>query len=632
MTVIDKTAIVSCYADTAALLVMVILLLMTAHLRRQNNPSLQAFHKLCQILAITCVMSFICHAMIRQPASWCHIAAITSRTLWAWLSFMMIMLWVSYVEKKLDRSRNLFKLVNILYNLPFLFFTVLLVVNLFTGIIFTCTEDNQYEYTQLYYVFIVIEALYFVVSVIRVRFFNVRMSKVYFIRVTPLLLPIVLGTALQFFFPYQADILGFAVGALLLYSSMAQEIRCQDEESGMYNKNFLAYLCDLVLADRSKVHSALILETGGNLPAGYDILRDTLHQDGDVIRVEERKFVMYSAEQNRSAIGYLTSLLDEAINKHNKENPEEQVQITVRCRMRTANEDAFTFLRTVLEEKEAGDEMKSIVSMVSELDQLDKELKLAADIQINTLPMNFPAFPDRTEFDLYASMTPAKDVGGDFYDFFLIDNDHLALVIADVSGKGIPAALFMMVSKTLIKNQVMSGADPASALERVNLQLCEHNSSMMFVTVWLAVLEISTGRGMACNAGHEKPAVLSANEGFELLKYKHNMFIGVNKKAKYQNREFELHAGDGMFVYTDGVPEATDAAGGMFGEERLAATLNQEPDAEPKELIQRMHDAVDSFAGNAPQFDDITMLCLKYYGAEGSPVKTAGTEKKTTTE
>ena len=632
MTVIDKTAIVSCYADTAALLVTVVLLLMTAHLRRQSNPSLRSFHRLCCVLAVTSVMSFICHAMVKQPASWCHIAAIASRTLWECLAFLAILLWISYVEKKLNRSRKRYTLMNVLYNLPFLFFTVLLVVNLFTGIIFTCTEDNEYEYTQLYYVFIVIEALYFVVSVIRIRFFNVRTSKVYFIRVMPLLLPVVLGTALQFFLPYQTDILGFAVGALLLYSSMAQEIRCQDEESGMYNKNFLAYLCDLVLAGRSKVHSALILETGGNLPAGYDILRNTLHQDGDVIRVEEKKFVMYSAEKNRSAIGYLTSLLDEAIDRHNKEHPEEQVQITVRCRMRTANEDAFTFLRTVLEEKEAGDEMRSIVSMVSELDQLDKELKLAADIQINTLPMNFPAFPNRTEFDLYASMTPAKNVGGDFYDFFLIDDDHLALVIADVSGKGIPAALFMMVSKTLIKNQVMSGADPAAALERVNLQLCEHNSSMMFVTVWLAVLEISTGRGMACNAGHENPAVRRADSGFELLKYKHNMFLGVNKKAKYQNREFNLHPGECVFVYTDGVPEATDAAAGMFGEERLAATLNRDADGEPKELIQRMHDAVDSFAGDAPQFDDITMLCLKYYGAEGSPEKAAGAGKEPAAE
>ena len=136
----------------------------------------------------------------------------------------------------------------------------------------------------------------------------------------------------------------------------------------------------------------------------------------------------------------------------------------------------------------------------------------------------------------------------------------------------------------------------------------------MFVTVWLAVLEISTGKGLAVNAGHENPGLRLAGGDFELLKYKHNMFIGVSKKAKYQNREFELAPGDSVFVYTDGVPEATNAAGDMFGEERLTQTLNRNPDAQPEELIRRVHGAVDAFAGGAPQFDDITMLCLKYHG------------------
>ena len=273
-------------------------------------------------------------------------------------------------------------------------------------------------------------------------------------------------------------------------------------------------------------------------------------------------------------------------------------------------------MRAVIEDREAGNEVRGIVSMISELDRLDKELELAADIQINSLPMNFPPFPERKEFDLYASMTPAKEVGGDFYDFFLIDSDHLALVIADVSGKGIPAALFMMVSKTLIKNQMMALCDPAAALENVNLQLCERNSSKMFVTVWLAVLEISTGKGLACNAGHENPALRRPGSGFELLHYRHNMFMGVSKKAKYQNREFVLEPGDSLFVYTDGVLEATSVSGAMFKEERLAETLNQNPDASPEELIHRVRGAVDAFADSAPQFDDITMLSLKYNGPQ----------------
>ena len=133
-------------------------------------------------------------------------------------------------------------------------------------------------------------------------------------------------------------------------------------------------------------------------------------------------------------------------------------------------------------------------------------------------------------------MTPAKEVGGDFYDFFLIDDDHLAMVIADVSGKGVSAALFMMVSKALIRNQLMSGCDPAQALQRANAQLCENNETQMLVTVWAAVLEISTGKGLACNAGHENPGIRHSDGPFELLTYKHSIFLGTSKKAKYANR------------------------------------------------------------------------------------------------
>ena len=249
-----------------------------------------------------------------------------------------------------------------------------------------------------------------------------------------------------------------------------------------------------------------------------------------------------------------------------------------------------------------------------EQERIAQELSLAREIQASALPMNFPPFPDRTEFDLFASMTPAKEVGGDFYDFFLVDHDHLALVIADVSGKGIPAALFMMVSKTLIRNELMSGCDPATALHRVNLQLIGHNSSSMFVTVWLAVLEISTGKALVCNAGHEHPVIRRAGGHFELLKYPHDMFVGGLKKSKYRNREFELHPGDCVFVYTDGVPEAQNAGKTMFGTERLVNTLNQNADAGPEALIRQVHEAMDQFADKAPQFDDITMLCLKYLG------------------
>ena len=262
----------------------------------------------------------------------------------------------------------------------------------------------------------------------------------------------------------------------------------------------------------------------------------------------------------------------------------------------------------------------NLARMTAEKERIVTELELAKSIQASALPRVFPPFPDRTEFELYASMTPARAVGGDFYDYFLIDDDHLALVIADVSGKGIPAALFMMISMALIRNQLTNGSpDPAEALQRVNRQLCERNESMQFVTVWLAVLELSTGKGAACNAGHEHPAFRRAGEPFEMLQYKHGVAVGVIETARYQTREFEMHPGDCLFVYTDGVAEAHSASRELFGENRIMETLNRSADADPETLIRQVHEAVDRFADGTDQFDDITMLCLQYNGAAGKP-------------
>ena len=259
-------------------------------------------------------------------------------------------------------------------------------------------------------------------------------------------------------------------------------------------------------------------------------------------------------------------------------------------------------------------EQMELENRKKEQERILRELSMAREIQESAIPQIFPPFPDRSEFSLYASMTPAKEVGGDFYDFFQIDSDHLALVIADVSGKGIPAALFMMVSKTLIKNELMTGCDPATALKRVNLQLSERNSSMTFVTVWLAVVELSTGKGVSCNAGHEHPALRRSGGKFQLLPYSHDMLVGARKKAQYHVREFEMNPGDCLFVYTDGVPEANNAAEEMFGEKRLIEALNQNSDAEPEELLGNVRKAIDDFVKDAPQYDDITMLSFKYYG------------------
>ena len=284
-----------------------------------------------------------------------------------------------------------------------------------------------------------------------------------------------------------------------------------------------------------------------------------------------------------------------------------QMQREINRTSAALSEQMDTIRRMEREQMELENERK-------ERERIARELSMARDIQASALPQTFPAFPDRTEFDLFASMTPAREVGGDFYDFFLIDSDHLALVIADVSDKGVPAALFMMASKTLIRNELMAGCDPATALERVNLQLCERNPSKMFVTVWLAVLELSTGKGLACNAGHENPCIRRAGGAFELLKYRHDVFVGGLKRAKYRNRAFELHPGDCVFVYTDGVPEATNAVKAMFRAELLIDTLNRDANAGPEELIHRVHEEVKLFTGHAPQFDDMTMLCCEYRG------------------
>ena len=212
------------------------------------------------------------------------------------------------------------------------------------------------------------------------------------------------------------------------------------------------------------------------------------------------------------------------------------------------------------------------------------------------LPAKFPAFPDRKEFDIFASMDPAKVVGGDFYDFFLIDNDHLAMVIADVSGKGVPAALFMVSSMILINDHALMGGTPAEILDRINKQICKTNKANMFVTVWLGILEISTGRLTASSAGHEFP-IVNTDGKFELLKDKHGMPIGAFKKAKYKDYELTLKKGDSIFLYTDGVAEATDADNKLFGTERTLDALNEHPDAAPEEMLKNVRKAAEIFYG-----------------------------------
>lgn len=242
------------------------------------------------------------------------------------------------------------------------------------------------------------------------------------------------------------------------------------------------------------------------------------------------------------------------------------------------------------------------------------ELGMAARIQESMLPSTFPAFPDRTEFDLCASMDPAREVGGDFYDFFLIDDDHLALLIADVSDKGVPAALMMMSAKILIHYRSCQGGTPAQILTDVNNELCVKNDSGMFVTVWMGILDTRDGTLTCVNAGHENPAVKRSDGTFRLFHDKHGLPLGVMGGMRYQDYTLQFNPGDSVFVYTDGVPEANNPSEELYGFQRLERTLAQLDDPSPQDVLKAVQADVDEFVGDADQFDDLTMLCMKYQG------------------
>ncbi len=260
--------------------------------------------------------------------------------------------------------------------------------------------------------------------------------------------------------------------------------------------------------------------------------------------------------------------------------------------------------------------IREITEITAEKERIGAELNVAAKIQADMLPKNFPIFPDRTEFDLYATMTPAKEVGGDFYDMFLIDDDHLCMVVGDVSGKGVPAALFMVISKTMIKNRAQNGGKPSEILRDVNNSLCEGNEEKMFVTVWLGILTISTGELIQASAGHEYPLVQRKGEGYQLVKTQNGLVMGVMTKIRYKDLTFNLSEGDALFMYTDGLPEATNAQGKRLEIDGMMCAINRHKDVDTHELLKSMKQEVDDFVKEAPQFDDLTMLIIRYFGTQ----------------
>ena len=247
-----------------------------------------------------------------------------------------------------------------------------------------------------------------------------------------------------------------------------------------------------------------------------------------------------------------------------------------------------------------------------ERQRISTELDVATRIQADMLPCIFPAFPERPEFDIYATMNPAKEVGGDFYDFFMVDETHLAIVIADVSGKGVPAALFMVIGKTLINDHTKPGVDLGNVFTEVNELLCRSNSEGLFITAFEGVLDLVTGEFQFVNAGHEMPFIARSGGVYEPHRLRAGFVLAGMEGMKYQSGSIMLSPGDKIFQYTDGVTEATNASHELYGMKRLTDVLVQNTSRPPAELLPVIKADIDAFVGEAPQFDDITMLCVEY--------------------
>lgn len=256
--------------------------------------------------------------------------------------------------------------------------------------------------------------------------------------------------------------------------------------------------------------------------------------------------------------------------------------------------------------------VEDLTMVTAEKERIGAELSIATQIQADMLPGIFPAFPDKPEFDIYATMNPAKEVGGDFYDFFMVDESHLAIVMADVSGKGVPAALFMVIGKTLIKDHTQPGRDLGEVFTEVNDLLCESNSEGLFITAFEGVLDLVSGEFTFVNAGHEIPFICKKDGSYEPYKIRAGFVLAGMEGMRYKCGTMQLSPGDRLFQYTDGVTEATDKDGRLYGMSRLGEILAQNAALPPTELLVKVKEDIDAFVGDAPQFDDITMLCLEY--------------------
>ena len=264
--------------------------------------------------------------------------------------------------------------------------------------------------------------------------------------------------------------------------------------------------------------------------------------------------------------------------------------------------------------REVGAYIAKLETVTAEKERIGAELDVAAKIQSSMLPCIFPAFPNRNEFDIYATMDPAKEVGGDFYDFFMVDADHLAFVVADVSGKGVPAALFMVIGKTLIKDHTGLHDDLGEVFTEVNNILCASNSEEMFITAFEGVLNLKTGELRYVNAGHEIPFLCRKGGVFEPFKVRAGFVLAGMQGIRYRAGSIQLEPGDKVFQYSDGIPEAINSEKAPYGMKRLESVLAKNSEKAPSELLPLVKADVDAFVGDADQFDDITMLCIEFKG------------------
>lgn len=316
---------------------------------------------------------------------------------------------------------------------------------------------------------------------------------------------------------------------------------------------------------------------------------------------------MYSIILRRGVIKPILTLTDEAKRFAETNMPSENL-------LKIRQRDEVGILARAVEKMETDivEYTQNLTAITAEKERVNTELSVATRIQANMLPSIFPAFPERKEIDIYATMNPAKEVGGDFYDFFMVDERHLAIVMADVSGKGVPAALFMVIGKTLIKDHTQSGKDLGEVFTEVNELLCESNSEGLFITAFEGVLDLVNGEFRFVNAGHEIPYICKKDGRFKPHKIRAGFVLAGMENMRYKCGEMQLDVGDKIFQYTDGVTEATNANNELFGMDRLTNILGENSALHPTELLPKIKEDIDKFVGEAPQFDDITMLCLEY--------------------